>query len=253
MSVSSCLLTEMSPSERKDAAARAGSVAVLPIGATEQHGPHLPVGTDSLIGKILTDALIIKRNTEDRFVIAPQLQVSKSTEHLDFHGTLSLNHDLFVRSVTAAVDQLRKWRFERIALMNTHGGNGPVLRSMIREADARGDGDLLLLDVAPDLPGVSEREKTYGIHAGEYETSLLLARVPDLCHMQRADTVWIDEGLPHPDLQPENAPATFAWVTKDLSASGTMGDATAATPQKGEEWVQRAVELILFQLRGEGG
>jgi creatinine amidohydrolase len=249
MKNSSCLIVDMTASERQEAVSRPDAVAVLPVGATEQHGPHLPMGTDSLIGQLLINGLLEKRKETDVFYFAPQLQVSKSTEHLDFPGSLSLDRDLFFVCVTSAIQQLRAWGFHRIALLNTHGGNGPVLRSLLREAQAKGEEDLMLLQVSPELPECSKREQTYGIHAGEYETSLLLARVPGMCRMEKADTVWINEGLPHPDLQPENASATFAWISSDLSPSGTMGDATIASAEKGDLWIERAVDLILEQIR----
>lgn len=249
MTSASCLLTEMSTSERARAAADPDAVVILPIGATEQHGPHLPVGTDSLIAQILLQAVIDQRKETDVFCIAPLLSVSKSTEHLDFSGTLSLDRELFSASVTSMLEQLRIWGFGRIALLNTHGGNDPVLRTLVREALARGETDLLLLEVEPDLSACSKRERIYGIHAGEYETSLLLARGPELCRPDLADCVWIDECLPHPDLQPENAPATFSWISSDLTASGTMGDATQATAEKGEYWISQVADQILNQLR----
>jgi len=256
MTFHSRLLTELSTSQRQQIASDPRAVAILPIGAIEQHGPHLPVGTDSLIAALYLDALCALLSEEDRVVIAPALHVTKSTEHLDFPGTLSLDRRLLLASVDAMVQQLRAWGFSRVALLNTHGGNGPVLRSRIREAHAQGDQDLRLIEISPDLSTCSEREQRYGIHAGEYETSLLLARVPELCQMEHADCVWIDERLPHPDLQPENAAATFSWVSADLSPTGTMGDATLASPGKGERWIREVAEHILIQLRswdpGEG-
>ncbi len=229
-------------------AARPDAIVILPLGAIEQHGPHLPVGTDSLIGSILLDGIATALDPSDPVVIAPPVVVTKSNEHLDFPGTLSISGKLLIESIRATLDQLRAWGFARVAILNTHGGNLPTVRAFLAELRAAGEENIHLLHPMPTTE-MDAREQTFGIHAGEYESSLLYAHVPELCRPDAADTQWIDRDLEGADLRPEDAPAVFTWVSADVSPSGTMGDATLATPEKGREWTRRAVEQLVGEIR----
>ncbi len=229
-------------------AARPDALVILPLGAIEQHGPHLPVGTDSLIGSILLDGIAAALGPEDSVAIAPPVVVTKSNEHLDFPGTLSISRSLLVETIRGTLDQLFAWGFSRVAILNTHGGNLPTVRAFLAERRAAGENNVHLLNPVPGTE-MDAREQTFGIHAGEYESSLLYAHVPDLCQPEAADAQWIDRDLDGADLRPEDAPAVFTWVSADISPSGTMGNATRATPEKGHEWTRRAVGQLVAEIR----
>ena len=270
-------LPALSEAELTALAARPDALVILPLGAIEQHGPHLPVGTDSLIGSILLDGITAALGPDEPVAIAPPVVVTKSNEHLDFPGTLSISRCLLVETIRGTLDQLREWGFSRVAILNTHGGNLPTVRAFLAERRAAGgigfqpvlEGGHLACPTPYDQAGspipmtaetavllnpipateMDAREQTFGIHAGEYESSLLYAHVPDLCRPELADTQWIDRDLDGADLRPEDAPAVFTWVSADISPSGTMGDATRATPEKGREWTRRAVEQLVVEIR----
>lgn len=219
------------------------SLVILPVSAIEQHGPHLPVGTDALIGKIFLNELCKRLDAEENIFIAPPLLVGKSNEHLGFPGVLSLGRESLAALFYANVRQLRAWGFQRIVLLNTHGGNTPCLRTLAREENVH-----WLDPMCPDT-GMDERELRQGLHAGEYETSILLAAEPGDCAMELADCQWIGPDNPDAAVQAEAAPVTFAWHSRDLSPNGTMGDATRATAEKGRRWIDGAVDHLLQQLR----
>lgn len=223
-------------------------LVVIPLGATEQHGPHLPVGTDSLIGEILLDGVMKSLEPGSSVVVAPALPVTKSNEHTGFPGTLSLGKNTLMSLLSEILDALEAQGAFRFAFLNTHGGNTAWLRTLIRERGCVSQAELYLLNPMPET-GMDEREVTFGIHAGEYESSILYAAVPENCKPERADCQWIDRELNHPDLRPEFAPVTFSWAASDLSPSGTMGDATRATPEKGEQWIAAAVNQLCEQIR----
>jgi creatinine amidohydrolase len=230
------------------AAKRGEALVILPIGAIEQHGPHLPVGTDSLIGEILLRGIAETLDSEEAVFVAPPIVVSKSNEHTGFPGTLMIHRELLADLVRCSLAQLEQWGFCRVAILNTHGGNLPLLRSLLREISIQSGQKIHLLNPFPPTK-MEEREQQFGIHGGEYESSILYANVPEHCHPERADAQWIDAGLEGPELQPEASPATFAWTASDLSSSGTMGDATRASAEKGRLWTQRAVDQLVAEIR----
>ena len=221
----------------------AESLVILPVAAVEQHGPHLPVGTDALINEILLSELCKQLDAEKNIFIAPPLHIGKSNEHLGFPGVLSLSRESLAALFHASIRQLRAWGFHRIAVLNTHGGNTPCLRTLTREENVH-----WLDPMCPDT-GMDWRELRQGLHAGEYETSILLAAEPGDCAMELADCQWIGPDDPDAAVQAEGAPVTFAWQSRDLSPSGTMGDATRATAEKGRRWIDGAVGHLLRQLR----
>lgn len=238
----------LSEAQLRAASKQGDAVVLLPIGAIEQHGPHLPVGTDSLIGEILLRGIVEALKAEESVFVAPSIVVSKSNEHTGFPGTLMIHRDLLAERVRSHLAQLEQWGFSRVAILNTHGGNLPLLRSLLREIQIQTGQCVHLLNPFPSTE-MEEREQQFGIHGGEYESSILYAHLPELCHPERADAQWIDAGLEGPDLQPEASPATFAWTARDLSSSGTMGDATRATTEKGRLWTQRAVDQLVTEIR----
>ncbi|MCC5850560.1 MAG: creatininase family protein [Verrucomicrobia bacterium] len=241
-------LPAMTETQLRSAAGQEKALVILPIGAIEQHGPHLPVGTDSLIGEILLRGIAEELAPEEAVYVAPSIVVSKSNEHTGFPGTLMVHRDVLAACIRGSVAQLEAWGFAEVAILNTHGGNLPLLRSLLREIRIETGESLHLLNPFPPTE-MDAREQTFGIHGGEYESSILYAQVPEFCKPERADAQWIDAGLEGPDLRPESSPATFAWTARDLSPSGTMGDATRASAEKGGLWTRRAVQELVHELR----
>ncbi len=224
------------------------ALVIIPAGAIEQHGHHLPLGTDAMLAQLWLANALPKLPAGCPVYVAPAITYGNSLEHADFAGTLTISAQTLRSQLLALVAQLQALGFRRIAVLNTHGGNSAVLTTTIRE-----------LQKSPDLrigmlrgyykPDQNPQEAAYGFHAGEWETSLMLAGAPELVSMDRAVCEYParieDPGL----LRPEAAPAVFAWKTSDVSKSGVMGDATLATPEKGRRWLDEASTALAQKIQ----
>jgi len=221
---------------------------ILPTASIEQHGHHLPVGVDSILGQAQLDAMLGLAGTAARILIAPPITYGKSNEHTGFPGTLSISATALHRLAASLAGQLHALGFRHIRLFNTHGGNTAVLRSLVAAGGFPRGCSLGFLQGAfrPELPA---QEAAWGMHADEWESSLMLACAPELVDMSKACCEYParidDPGL----LRPEKAPATFAWLSRDVSQSGVLGDATRATAQKGREWLAAEARSLLEALR----
>ncbi len=219
----------------RGAANRPGALAILPTGAIEQHGPHLPVGVDSIIGQgLLSRALAAVPHGVPVFV-APPITIGKSNEHADWPGTLTLSARSFAALVRSQVEQLHRLGFQRIAIWNTHGGNSAVLVPLIRELQALPGLRVGMLQ-SGFKPVQSPQEAAYGFHAGEWETALMLALAPSLVRRHKAVCHYPAQLDDAGELRPEGSALTLAWTTRDIAPQGVMGDATLATSERGEAW-----------------
>jgi creatinine amidohydrolase len=217
---------------------------ILPCGAIEQHGPHLPVGVDAILGQALLDSALSDVDPlSPPVLVLPPVSFGKSNEHQGFPGTLSLDAKTLRRLVLCISREIANLGFNHLVLFNTHGGNKAMLQLVEREIN---DENLLDADYLnyPFEPELDPQEKAWGLHADEWESSLMLACAPHLVHMEKA----VCEYPAHLDdagrLRPEKSPATCAWLTKDLSKSGVLGNAPAASPEKGKLWLAEAGKSI---------
>ncbi len=215
---------------------------VLAFGAVEQHGHHLPFGTDSIFGDDLGRALAARL---DAF-FAPTVRVGVSRHHLAFPGTMSVEEDTFAAVVGDIVRGWTRHGFKRIVLLPTHGGNfQPLATALERLGQVDGlkvigvtDLSLLVnatLGLGEEL-GVSAAEG--GLHGGEWETSMMLALHPDLVRMDLARagyTGGLDEGLQR----------FFDEGVDALSDVGVIGDPARASAEHGERYVERLIDLAV--------
>ena len=222
------------------------ALLILPTAAIEQHGHHLPLATDTLINNLLLGHALAKLPTEAPIYALPPVCYGKSNEHLGFPGTLSVSASTFMAVLRDLGASVASAGFKKLLLYNTHGGNSSLVDVMARDLRAEFNLRVFCLYGSAGAPftGVSKQEKTYGFHAGEIETSLLLASTPSLVDTTAYTTNYIAD-IEHPELLlPENASATFAWLTRDIAPSGVMGDPTPATAANGELWLNAAAERI---------
>jgi creatinine amidohydrolase len=227
---------------------KAQSIVVVTTGAIEQHGPHLPVAVDARLGQVWLARALAHLPPEYPCYVAPALTVGKSNEHTGFPGTLSLSRRTVHQLLRAVARQVASWGFTRLAVLNTHGGNTPVLSYVLPELER--EFGLRVARLAPDVDcDVSEQERTYGFHAGEVETAWMLAIAPAAVRMEAACAAYPARLDSPGQLRPEAAPSTFAWATRDLSPTGVMGDATRATPENGRRWLERGAEAYARALR----
>ncbi len=223
------------------------ALVILPTGAIEQHGHHLPVGVDAILGQAWLHHTLPLLPADLPVYVAPPITYGKSNEHTAFPGTISLSARTLRRLVLAIVAQLRALGFRRLALLNTHGGNSAVLVYTLREIQ---DGIHFQAGLLGGYyrPDQDAQEAAYGFHAGEWETSLMLACAPSLVQMDRAVCEYPARLTDPGELHPEGSAAAVSWLTQDISVSGVMGDATRATPEKGVRWMTEACLALTMRI-----
>jgi creatinine amidohydrolase len=240
-------LPNLTTEEVRDLPDKEQAVVILPLAAIEQHGPHLPLYTDSLIaGEVLQRALR-KLPSDFPAWCLPLMPYGKSTEHAAFAGTITLSAEGLIRALKEIAASVARAGFRRFVILNAHGGNTEIVDFVLR--DIRHEQGLLTfalhtyLRVAVPEEGLSEDERTYGIHAGDVETSILLASNPDLVRQELAPASMPIhlKTLKHP---PFMGPLTFGWLTEDITRDGALGDATTAEAARGERYLERAAEQV---------
>lgn len=210
-------------------------VVILPIGAIEQHGAHLPVRTDTAQVDAALNAALEQLPATVAAWRVPTLPYGKSTEHESFPGTLSLSAATLIAVMHDVARSVARAGFRRLAFLNGHGGNVAVIDAAAR--DIRAQTGLMTFCLHPslfvDAPfEITADERRFGIHAGELETSLMLHVAPEQVQMTRA--------IKHIPTFPDATPAlglfgaaAAIWLTPDWSPTGVFGDATLGTADKG--------------------
>ena len=230
----------------------ARAIAVLPLGATEQHGPHLPLSVDSDLARGLIDACLPHLPPDLPALFLPLQPVGFSPEHGAFAGTLSLKAETVIRLWTDIAEGVAASGVKKLVLFNTHGGNVGLLDVVAR--DLRMRLGLLVYGVswfnlpltAPDGSDVMARfsagEQRFGVHGGQVETAMMLAlrplprmaksraRASELERKSRAASRRTRSGRS----------ARLAWAAQDLNPAGVAGNAAAATREDGQALIDAA-------------
>ncbi|AKH99045.1 uncharacterized protein, putative amidase [Hoeflea sp. IMCC20628] len=221
-------------------------IAILPLGAHEQHGPHLPFETDALIAQAVAQRLLVTAPASVDLALLPVESVGYSIEHMDVSGTRSLTYNEAIERWLAIAATCADRGIHRMMLLNAHGGNSPLLTVVATEARVRFN--MLVVATSWTRFGVpadiiSPEEKSLDIHAGDIETSVMLAIRPDL--------VRLDALQDFPSRQSDYAaqfthlraygPHAFGWKMSDLNKDGAAGKASQATAEKGEAILAHAV------------
>ena len=231
-------LPAMTPRRIRALPDKAWAPVILATGAIEQHGPHLPVAVDALMGQVWLSLALSRLPAGASCYVAPPITIGKSNEHTGFPGTLMISRDTLRSQILAVALQVHSWGFRSLAVINTHGGNVPVLVPTLREIRALYGLRAGVLQSRP-ANGISAQEAAFGIHAGEVETSWMMAAAAQLTDPSRAVREYPARIEDPGEVRPVGAPVLAAWATSDISKSGIMGDAAAATAEKGERWLNQ--------------
>lgn len=229
---------------------KADAAVILPVASIEQHGPHLPIVSDTLIGQVLLGRALERAPQNARLWVLPPLVYGKSNEHRAFPGTFTLSASTLSAVIHDIADGVARSGFRRLVLLNSHGGNPGVLSHVAR--DVREKTGLMVFPLTVFLMGLPDEEHDddearWGTHAGEWETSLLLHLAPELVRTERAESLGqlpkMADGIEHLTLR---GPVTFAWLSQDVSTTGVMGDPRKSTPERG----RGTADLIVEKLTG---
>jgi creatinine amidohydrolase len=227
-----------------------GLVAVLPVGAVEQHGPHLPVRVDAAINEAIVARAVAIMQDSTPVLVLPALAIGKSNEHIGYPGTLTLSHETLINTWLEIGACVHRAGIERLLIFNSHGGQPQIVDIVCRELRVRHR--MLAVGtmwsrITPKSDLFDEHELKHGIHGGELETSVMLASHPDLVRMEFAQnfpslSVALESagGL----LTPEGA-VGFGWQAQDLCADGACGNAAAADAERGAILIDRAARELI--------
>ena len=214
-------------------------ILILPTGSTENHGPHLPLQTDSYIISEIVRRAVEKVKSEVRVLVAPLLTIGCSAEHRDFPGTIYLRLETYLNMIVDIIRSLAGYGFKNIFIVNGHGGNNAVLQAAIvkmRDEDN--------LNVGLTSWFLLTRGLVHGDHAGESETSIILAIDPNLVQKEKIPS----KAVSLPSGSKINVNTPFPRM-KTVSKNGYLGDPTKATKQRGEEILELASDKLSEYLR----
>ena len=215
---------------------RENTVIVLPTGAIEQHGPHLPCAVDSVIASGVVGHALARLPKEVPAFAMPPITYGKSEEHLHFPGTITLTGETLLATMIEIGESVYRSGFRKLLIVNGHGGQPQVMEMAAREMRLR-HGDFIGVPSftwrVPNVAGryLSDREKKLAMHAGHAETAIMMALAPDTVHMEQAVANYPPE-FPSKLLSADGRPAC-AWVARDFGPSGVIGDPLPATPEQG--------------------
>jgi creatinine amidohydrolase len=234
-------------------------VLIQPVGSIEQHGPHLPLAVDSAIGLAVLGRALSELDAAIPAYALPSLYYGKSNEHWHFPGTITLKAQTLSATLIEIGESLYRAGFRKLVFMNSHGGQPQVLEIVARDLHQQYE-DFMVFplftwrvpNLAADL--LTPKEQALGIHAGDAETSLLLSILPDQVRMEQAVCEY-PHGLPTDGLLSLEGNLPFAWMTRDISKSGVLGDPTTATQEKGDRilaslaagWAQTIQAIYQFR------
>ena len=216
---------------------------VIPIASIEQHGYHLPIATDYLIMEAVLghENGIMSKHYQQEMLVTPIIPFGLSPEHSDFTGTISLEATTIFCLLDNIVYSLAKNGFKNFVILNTHGGNTAPLQIVVRDLHLKyniaiSHIDLLGSKFFADMDKITEGE-FLDIHAGEYETSMIMYLYPELVNLD----------FPKEKLKQNIKQLPNGWLTKELSVTGVLGDATLSSKDKGEKYFSYIIDH-LFKL-----
>lgn len=230
------------------------TIAVLPVAAIEQHGPHLPVSTDTTIMNGMLETVIPRLPADLDIRILPVQSIGKSNEHVHAPGTLTLTPLAAIQSWADLGASVARAGVKKIVFINSHGGNEEIMGIVAREL--RVTFKMLAVKTSWSRFGrpaglYSEIEDRYGIHGGDFETSMMLHFRPDLVDMDKAENFVssVQRAEQEFELLKPTGTHAFAWMASDLNPNGVVGEAHLATAEKGKLTAEHQADGFIRLLR----
>lgn len=226
------------------------AIVIFPIGAIEQHGFHLPLDVDSRIPFEVAKRVAERLSSRINVIIAPPLSYGSSSHHMDFPGTLSLTTQTLIRVVEEICNCIISHGFQKILILNGHGGNIDPLKVAVRSIMDTSKAFVILGSYwdfcSKELSKLRESPVGGMAHAGELETSCMLALYPNLVDKSKYTKcipIWKTKYITL-DLTESTRVNLGPYCPRDISATGTIGDPTVATRQKGEKFLDIIVNAF---------
>lgn len=233
---------------------RMSTIALFPVGAVEQHGPHLPLGTDAMIARSLADELLGRVPPGVTLLVLPAIEVGHSPEHESFHGTLSAEAETLLDLWTDVGRRVAEAGVRKLIVLNSHGGQKSLVDLLA--VRLRRKYEMLVVRASTFSFGVppglfDARERLLGLHGGDVETSLMLHLHPDLVRVDRLQDFG---GLPERmgaqnEFLGVEKPIGIGWLSEDLNPAGVVGNAAAATAEKGQVCFEHIVNGLVALTR----
>ena len=228
---------------------RESTVAVLTVGATEQHGPHLPLATDTIIGEGIVAAALAQVSEKVSALVLPTLPYGDSIEHTAYPGTISLEPQTLFDVWLQIGESVARAGIQKLVIFNSHGGQIHMVDSVAKHLRVKHDmlvvkANYMLFDIFADL--FVARELQFGLHGGAVETSIMLHLCSELVRLDKAKdfkSSLENTVNDHPHLTTVSD-AAFAWSSQDLNPAGVCGDATQANADLGRVVVERASRIL---------
>lgn len=232
------------------------AIAVLPVSATEQHGPHLPLSVDSDLAQFIVNACAAQLPESIPALFLPVQCVGYSPEHAAFAGTLTLKSSTVLALWTDLAESLARSGVRKLLILNTHGGQAGLLDVVARDCRARlqmlavssnwYDWPLLDAQGREVMQGFSAHERRFGSHAGQVETAMMLAGKPERVQMARAEAFSSSSEQRAATLPVigNGKSARLAWQAQDLNPQGAVGNAAAANAEQGQTLIDAAARSL---------
>lgn len=229
------------------------TIAVLPVGSIEQHGPHLPVGVDTDIVWGVVENSLEKIPDDILCLVLPLMPIGKANEHSDFNGTISLSVNTLISLWTEICENVLRTGIKKILIINGHGGQTNVTSIVARDLRIRHDALVVPINwwsVREKPNEFSEEEYMYGIHGGAEETSVMMHLHPSLVNKDKIDNFISNSYKNRKEFPILCGNGTLhAWKASDLHAGGACGDASIASAEKGKEIINNASDSIIKLLQ----
>jgi creatinine amidohydrolase len=226
------------------------TIAILPIAAVEQHGPHLPVGTDTILNQGCLNLLAETAPADLDIRILPIQSVGKSNEHLWAKGTVTLPAAVQIEAWMELGLSVARTGIKKLVFVNSHGGNEEIMGIVARELRVRAG--MFVVKTSWTRFGAPEGlytdiERRHGIHGGDLETSLVMHFRPELVNRDKLEnfaSITARDEAEFKYLRPTGTHA-YAWIASDLNPNGAVGEAAKATAEKGRLTAEHEVKGML--------